>query len=57
MTIARNHERKGVSEEVVKEFIELLRKPYEPIKPVLPKPVNPRSINSSPYDSSGRPKV
>lgn len=30
---------------------------YEPVKPVLPKPVNLRSVNSSPYDASGRPKV
>jgi len=31
--------------------------PYEPVKPVLPKPVNLRSVNSSPYDTSGRPKI
>jgi hypothetical protein len=31
--------------------------PYEPRKPVLPKPVNIRSVNSSPYDASGRPKI
>jgi hypothetical protein len=30
--------------------------PYEPRKPVLPKPVNIRSEYSSPYDASGRPK-
>jgi hypothetical protein len=53
----RNHEGQGVSEEIVKEFIELLHKPYEPVKPVLPKPVNLRSVNSSPYDASGRPKI
>ena len=57
MTMPRNHEGQGVSEEIVKEFIELLRKPYEPVKPVLPKPVNLRSVNSSPYDASGRPKI
>ena len=31
--------------------------PYEPRKLVLPKPVNIRSVNSSPYDASGRPKI
>jgi hypothetical protein len=30
--------------------------PYEPSLPVLPKPINTRSENSSPYDASGRPK-
>lgn len=30
--------------------------PYEPRKAVLPKPVNIRSNNSSPYDASGRPE-
>ena len=29
---------------------------YEPRKPVLPKPVNIRSNNSSPYDASGKSK-
>jgi hypothetical protein len=30
--------------------------PYEPRLPVLSKPINTRSENSSPYNSSGRPK-
>ena len=33
-----------------------LQSPYEPRLPVLSKPINTRSENSSPYDSSGRPK-
>lgn len=32
------------------------KSPYEPRKPVLPKPPAIRSNNSSPYDASGRPK-
>jgi hypothetical protein len=32
------------------------KSPYEPRKPVLPKPSNVRSPKSSPYDTSGRPK-
>lgn len=32
------------------------KSPYEPRKPVLPKPPIIRSPNSSPYDTSGRPK-
>ena len=56
MTMPRNHEGRGVSEKIVEEFIEILHKPYEPGLPVLPKPINTRSENSSPYDASGRPK-
>jgi len=34
----------------------LPQSPYEPRLPVIPKPINTRSENSSPYDASGRPK-
>ena len=33
------------------------KSPYEPRKPVLPKPINLRSVNSSPYDASERHKI